>query len=220
MRENNLLDFNMYEQSLTQNVKQPNGAYSEQATPPPNLITKDITENGEYSAADDNADGYSSVNVTVGGGAGMPILATPSDIASTVNAQKANNFLLIEPSISNIAVDSKMVSYIAPGDSKQLYVIVGQPISGITFPYGNSTYYKDGVNGKIRFLFKPSTASMVFKYYSKSDSTTPSTIYYTQTFDTSKTYLCTFVGSLTTTTLSVSMTECVEYNEDISFTVE
>lgn len=71
MRENNLLDFNMYEQSLTQNVKQPNGAYSKQATPPPNLTTKDITENGEYSAAEDNADGYSSVTVDVSGGGGL-----------------------------------------------------------------------------------------------------------------------------------------------------
>lgn len=184
------------------------------------LIDKEITENGDYNAQDDGADGYKSVHVEAGGGAGMPILATPSAIASTVNAQKANNFLLIEPLMTNIAVDLKMVSYSGPSGEKQIYVIVGHPISEITFPYGNRTGYKSDIDGKIRFLFKPSTASMVFKYYSKSDSTTPSTIYYTQTFDTSKTYLCTFVGSLTTTTLSVSMTECVEYNEDISFTVE
>ena len=34
------------------------------------LIPKDITENGEYIARDDNADGYSSVNVDVAGGGG------------------------------------------------------------------------------------------------------------------------------------------------------
>lgn len=41
--------------------------------PPPTLTTKDITENGEYSAADDGAVGYSSVTVDVsGGGASYP----------------------------------------------------------------------------------------------------------------------------------------------------
>ena len=33
----------------------------------PTLITKDITANGEYSAVDDDADGYSAVTVNVGG---------------------------------------------------------------------------------------------------------------------------------------------------------
>ena len=31
------------------------------------LIEKTITENGEYSAADDNVDGYSSINVNISG---------------------------------------------------------------------------------------------------------------------------------------------------------
>lgn len=31
----------------------------------PTLITKQITENGTYAAADDNADGYSEVTVNV-----------------------------------------------------------------------------------------------------------------------------------------------------------
>ena len=35
------------------------------ATPQPTLITKQITENGTYTAADDNADGYSQVTVEV-----------------------------------------------------------------------------------------------------------------------------------------------------------
>lgn len=35
MRENNLLDFNMYEQSMSQNVRQPDGAYAERDCPPP-----------------------------------------------------------------------------------------------------------------------------------------------------------------------------------------
>lgn len=34
----------------------------------PVLITKSITENGNYNASSDNADGYSSVSVNVSGG--------------------------------------------------------------------------------------------------------------------------------------------------------
>ena len=70
MRENNLLDFNMYESTLSQNIRQPDGAYAERDCPSPILTTKDITENGEYSATDDGAVGYSSVNVNVSGGGG------------------------------------------------------------------------------------------------------------------------------------------------------
>ena len=36
----------------------------------PVLITKEITENGDYNASDDNADGYSSVSVNVASGGG------------------------------------------------------------------------------------------------------------------------------------------------------
>lgn len=44
----------------------PEGVY----TSPAKLITKEITDNGTYSAADDNANGYSSVTVNVEGGGG------------------------------------------------------------------------------------------------------------------------------------------------------
>lgn len=37
-------------------------------SPTPTLITKNITENGTYTASDDDADGYSSVEVNVAGG--------------------------------------------------------------------------------------------------------------------------------------------------------
>lgn len=59
----------MYEQSLTLNVKQPTSAYSEQATPPPNVGDKTITENGDYSASDDGLDGFANVHVDVSGSA-------------------------------------------------------------------------------------------------------------------------------------------------------
>lgn len=46
-------------------------APAEQFTSPAKLITKEITEDGTYYAADDNANGYSSVEVSVGGGGGI-----------------------------------------------------------------------------------------------------------------------------------------------------
>lgn len=45
--------------------------YEAPPTPTPTLITKQITENGTYTAADDNADGYSEVAVNVK--SGIPI---------------------------------------------------------------------------------------------------------------------------------------------------
>ena len=42
-----------------------------EAPPTPTLITKQIAENGTYTAADDNADGYSEVTVNVP--SGIPI---------------------------------------------------------------------------------------------------------------------------------------------------
>ena len=38
------------------------------------LITKNITQNGTYNAQDDNADGYSQVNVSVSGGGGIELI--------------------------------------------------------------------------------------------------------------------------------------------------
>ena len=40
----------------------------------PNLMEKSITENGEYSAKADGADGYSSVTVNVSGGVGFQLM--------------------------------------------------------------------------------------------------------------------------------------------------
>ena len=51
----------------------PEGVY----TSPAKLITKAITENGTYSAADDNANGFSSVVVNVEGGGGSSDFPTP-----------------------------------------------------------------------------------------------------------------------------------------------
>lgn len=50
----------------------PQGTY----TAPAKLVTKEITENGTYDPADDNANGYSSVTVEVEGGGGSSDFST------------------------------------------------------------------------------------------------------------------------------------------------
>lgn len=57
-----------------------------QPAPTPTLITKTITENGTYEAEDDNADGYSSVEVEVyQGDGGIPITLVATEIATDAN---------------------------------------------------------------------------------------------------------------------------------------
>lgn len=56
----------------------------------PNLVTKDITENGVYNASANNADGYSKVTVDVSGGGGETFevnttLATTDTLIVTVD---------------------------------------------------------------------------------------------------------------------------------------
>ena len=67
----------------------------------PTLITKTITENGTYSASDDNADGYSQVTVAVEGFKKKSIANTPTDIAS-FNDDTANPMPSLEISIEPV----------------------------------------------------------------------------------------------------------------------
>ena len=60
----------------------------------PTLITKSITENGTYDAEDDDADGYSSVTVSVSGGTGFVPQFTETLIAD--NSSHASSFTLSE----------------------------------------------------------------------------------------------------------------------------
>lgn len=55
------------------------------------LIEKSITENGTYSAADDEADGYSQVTVEVsGGGSYTPESNVPLNIADVVTIEEVS----------------------------------------------------------------------------------------------------------------------------------
>ncbi len=56
--------------------------------PQPALITKNITANGTYSAADDNADGYSAVNVAVP----LPDYASSGLVLSCMDANAINTW--------------------------------------------------------------------------------------------------------------------------------
>lgn len=61
----------------------------------PTLITKTITENGTYSAEDDNADGYSEVTVNVQGGS-TPFVPQFSETLIADNTSHATSFTLTE----------------------------------------------------------------------------------------------------------------------------
>lgn len=62
---------NEFYQNSMINARKDNDEWKNAAgTCSPNLIEKSITENGEYNASSDNADGYSKVTVDVSGGGG------------------------------------------------------------------------------------------------------------------------------------------------------
>lgn len=72
MPNNDLLDFNMYEQSLSFMGQKGTGTYSTEQTPAPKVESLTVTENGDYSAADQGLDGFSTVSVNVSGGGVIP----------------------------------------------------------------------------------------------------------------------------------------------------
>lgn len=69
------------------------------------LITKNITQNGTYDAQDDNADGYSSVNVNVSGGGNYTINTQAQWDALTFAQKKAQGATAIRDSSSQVRGD-------------------------------------------------------------------------------------------------------------------
>lgn len=122
-------------------------APGEQFTSPARLITKEITEDGTYYAADDNANGYSSVEVSVGGGGGSSDFST-AEVQISTNYSKAN-FTIPLPNIDandtlvptvtaslQLAVDALVVLY----KNKPLVVSTsGQTFNSISVT-GDITY--------------------------------------------------------------------------------
>ena len=87
----------------------------------PTLITKNITENGEYSASEDDADGYSSVNVEV-----SPTLedktVTPTTSEQTITADEGYDAL---GTVTVEAVTAAIDANITAGNIKKGVTILG-----------------------------------------------------------------------------------------------
>ena len=96
MPNNDLLDFNMYEQSLSFMGQKGTGTYSTEQTPAPKVESLTVTENGDYSAADQGLDGYSTVSVNVSGGtnSGSDVVFYDYD-GSVLYSYSAEDFLAL-----------------------------------------------------------------------------------------------------------------------------
>ena len=93
---NDLLDFNMYEQSLSFMGQKRTGTYSTEQIPAPKVDSLTVTENGDYSAADQGLDGYSTVSVNVSGGtnSGSDVVFYDYD-GSVLYSYSAEDFLAL-----------------------------------------------------------------------------------------------------------------------------
>lgn len=183
----------------------------------PVLIEKTISENGTYNAADDDADGYSSVTVDVSGGGniGLPILATPASIATIVN--EAICYIIPQlPGLGRVDI-SHLYSYASAPGVTQRYVILPSVNSAIRIPY--STEFQEN----IKILFTPSSnnISVTFKSNSQSAYTDVAGLS-SADFSKGKTYLISLKTDIddSTGTLSVRSVSIEEYEEAISFTIE
>ena len=88
----------------------------------PTLVTKSITENGTYNASSDNADGYSSVTVNVGGGnsSELPSYQVSSGVVSKKSmVLTGTEFLNIE----NIDTDGLHYAFYGCGFSGYLNLV-------------------------------------------------------------------------------------------------
>lgn len=95
-------------------------APAEQFTSPAVLISKEITEDGTYYAADDNANGYSSVEVSVGGGGSGDLNTATVTLVGTCS----NEFYLpvIEKSVNDVdGITVKDISQIEANVTIPLY---------------------------------------------------------------------------------------------------
>lgn len=214
---------NMYIQTAGMNIRKDNDDWRRavdtvDAAEMAILTEKTITENGTYNAADDDADGYSSVTVDVSGGGsdtGLPILATPASIATTVN--EAICYIIPQlPGLGRVDI-SHLYSYAsAPGVTVK-YVILPSVNSAIRIPY--STDFQEN----IKILFTPSSDNISVTFKSDSQSAYADVAGLSSTiFSEGKTYLISLKTDIdsSTNTLSVRCVSVEEYEEAISFTIE
>ena len=112
-------------------------APAEQFTSPAKLITKEITEDGTYYAADDNANGYSSVEVSVGGGGGG---IDVNHLALTIVNNTANSMYFssdLLDSINNLMLLIDGILFLK-GDMFDDPVIISGGSATVNLPYYSS----------------------------------------------------------------------------------
>ena len=84
---------NSYAQSIGTTMQNPDGVFLKEPVPAPDLMEKSITDNGDYSAKADGADGYSSVDVNVANS------FTPAEITEN-NTYDTTNYNSITVNVS------------------------------------------------------------------------------------------------------------------------
>ena len=105
------------------------------------LVPKTITQNGVYNPADDNADGYSSVNVNVSGGAPQNI---PMEISNGMLERPQTSFSYTMPSsVTDIGEHAFQFSFV--GSAIQEFGF-SQNITSITSDYACSQMCSDCAN--------------------------------------------------------------------------
>ena len=166
------------------------------------LIEKSITENGEYNASDDNADGYSSVTVAVSGGTnfskmdvrcllmgtGSSFLSRSTTYLNNDNSIDISNvvygqtLVLLNP-VDNLAIgklvnpgDGYNISFV-PTENCKVYegeteIDLNEIFQSTSTPEGPTTYQPDGVKTHYLTGNKSPYAGVTRKLFDSGISTT------------------------------------------------
>lgn len=118
----------------------PQGTY----TAPAKLVSKSITENGTYDPADDNANGYSSVTVEVGGGSSD---FSTAEVTMTTDAELYGAFVSSDGySLNAVGGDAGVYTIILYKGKAMLNIdgIVQSTSGAIEYDSDYETYYVTG----------------------------------------------------------------------------
>lgn len=175
---------------------------------PVTLIDKTITANGTYNATDDEADGYSAVNVNVSA-TGVPKLVSPSSLVTALKSYKCA--IIHNKGETSITVVKEETWTSAPSVIK-CYGVAASPIEGIYFT--NDKQYSRNCT----IIFTANSDNIVAKYY---NGTKQNTISLGRNFTVGKVYRADFeIEIIQGNVASVVVNTVTEYNEPILFTVE